>query len=455
MSLFQDRYEAGRALATRLLADVDRPDVIVLGLPRGGVPVAFEVARTLRAPMDVYLVRKLGVPGNEELAMGAVTSGGDVVINTEVVEALKIPYAFIEAIARHEMEEIARQERLYRDGRTPPRLEGRRIILVDDGVATGSTIIAAAKTLRGQNPSSIVIAAPVVADATVPALKQVADDVVFVEAPERFFAVGQWYSDFTPTTDEEVRALLATDETRPARDGEPRSVAILSDGLLLHGDLTAPPDPAGIVIFAHGAGSSRWSPRNRLVAKMLQDAGFATLLFDLLTEEEERDEAMTGHLRFDVGLLARRLLDATDWIKRERSTSGLPTGYFGASTGAAAALVAAAERGGDVAAVVSRGGRPDLAGSALSRVRAPTLLIVGGDDPLVLDLNRQALGHLAGPKRLEILPGASHLFEEPGALARVGELAVQWFEDHLATAEAATASSSAREARQRGAEPAD
>jgi putative phosphoribosyl transferase len=199
------------------------------------------------------------------------------------------------------------------------------------------------------------------------------------------------------------------------------------------GELVIPAHAHGIVLFAHGSGSSRHSPRNRFVAERLQKAGLATLLMDLLTTAEERiDEATGGSLRFDIGLLAGRLEAASDWVRANPSTHQLSIGYFGASTGAAAALVAtAAEWRGKVAAVVSRGGRPDLAGEALSAVRAPTLLIVGGDDRVVIGLNQQALNKLACEKRLEIVPGASHLFEEPGALEQVAMLAVDWFQRHL------------------------
>jgi putative phosphoribosyl transferase len=436
MAFFRDRYEAGRALATKLLAYANRPDVVVLGLPRGGVPVAFEVAQALRAPLDVYVVRKLGVPGNEELAMGAVASGGVVVVNSEVVDALGISEDVIVAAARVEMAEIVRRERLYRNGRPAPELTGRTVILVDDGVATGSTMVAAAAALRRRGPKSVVIATPVVAAPTVRALEAAADEVVYLDAPESFVAVGQWYLDFTPTTDDEVRELLAGHATRerPREPASVRSVSIPAGRATLSADLVVPGEPQGIVLFSHGAGSSRKSPRNQFVAEVLEKAGFATLLLDLLTEGEEASEQSTGHLRFDIGLLARRLGEATDWVKREPATAGLSIGYFGASTGAAAALVAAAERNRDIGAIVSRGGRPDLAGPALALVRAPTLLIVGGNDPEVLELNREALRLLRTQKRLEVVPGASHLFEEPGALERVAELAAEWFEDHLAVA---------------------
>lgn len=208
----------------------------------------------------------------------------------------------------------------------------------------------------------------------------------------------------------------------------------IGDNITLEGNLDIPENPQGVVLFVHGSGSSRYSPRNQYVARVLQEAGFATLLIDLLTAQEEEQDQYTGHLRFDIQLLSERVLGATDWLTRNPATEKLKIGYFGASTGAAAALVAAAERPLAVGAVVSRGGRPDLAGSALEKVLAPTLLIVGSKDTQVIELNRMAFSLLRCEKRIEIVEGATHLFPEPGALEKVAELASQWFKRYLAPA---------------------
>lgn len=208
---------------------------------------------------------------------------------------------------------------------------------------------------------------------------------------------------------------------------EEREVRVSAGPVALEGNLGVPDDTRGVVLFAHGSGSGRHSPRNRYVAQELRQAGLATLLIDLLTPEEEEIDLRTRHLRFDIGLLAVRLTGATDWLKREPDTRNLRVGYFGASTGAGAALVAAAERPEEVGAIVSRGGRPDLAGDALPRVRAPTLLIVGGNDASVIEMNREATERLRVEKELKIVSGATHLFEEPGALEKVARLASDWF----------------------------
>jgi putative phosphoribosyl transferase len=205
-----------------------------------------------------------------------------------------------------------------------------------------------------------------------------------------------------------------------------RTVEIPTAQVSLGGDLAVPPSPRGVVLFAHGSGSSRHSPRNRQVATALQQAGYGTLLMDLLTESEEKIDARTRALRFDIDLLAERLTEAADWLSRVEATAGLPLATFGASTGAAAALITAADRRDQVGAVVSRGGRPDLAGDALGRVRAPTLLIVGGADQQVLELNRDAAARLRAEHDIAVVPGATHLFPEPGALEQVIDRTIDW-----------------------------
>jgi putative phosphoribosyl transferase len=215
--LFRDRTEAGRLLAARLETYAGKPDVVVLALPRGGVPVAYEVAKALHAPMGVFVVRKLGIPGHEELAMGAVATGGVLVLNDQVVRGLGIPDYVIEAVVNWETEELKRRERVYRGDRPPPDVRGKTVILVDDGLATGSTMLAAVRALRQQGPSRIVVAVPVASPDTCELLKAYVDEVVCAATPEPFYAVGLWYRDFSQTTDEEVRELLQ----RSAAEAQP------------------------------------------------------------------------------------------------------------------------------------------------------------------------------------------------------------------------------------------
>ncbi len=439
--LFEDRRDAGRKLA-ELLAKYRGERPLVLGLPRGGVPVAAEVARVLGAPLDVVVARKLGAPGMPEYGIGAIAEGGAVFVSAGAVRELSIRPEEVSAIAERESAELLRRVRLYRGERPFPEVRGRTAILVDDGIATGGTARAAVRAVREREPGKLVLAAPVVAFQTAMSLLAEVDDLVYVDAPEDFIAVGVWYRRFPQTSDEEVVACLAEARREARAEGaaagppggtgsEEREVSVAVGPIALEGSLGVPPGARAAVLFAHGSGSSRRSPRNRFVAEVLRKRGLATLLMDLLTPEEEMSPG--GGLRFDVSLLAERLLGARRWLAAQPGFSGLRVGYFGASTGAAAALLAAAEEPELCQAVVSRGGRPDLAGGpALAGVRAPTLLLVGGRDEPVEVLNRDALARLGGEKKLVVLPGATHLFEEPGALETVAELAAGWFGRWLA-----------------------
>jgi putative phosphoribosyl transferase len=416
--------------------------VVVLGLPRGGVPVACEVAIALGAPLDVIVVRKLGVPFQPELGMGAIGEDGVRIVNEEVVRSAGVSADELAAVEARERVELERRARRFRGDRPKVSLRTRTAVVVDDGIATGSTARAACQVARAQGASRIVLAVPVAPQGWETRIGNDADELVCLATPHLFFGIGQFYDDFSQTSDEEVIDCLerarhapgavpvsTTPQDPQARDGEVDDEVEVSAGpTRLGGRLTLPEHPRGVVVFAHGTGSSRHSPRNRYVAGVLNDAGIGTLLFDLLTVEEELDRANV----FDVELLARRLAEVTGWLRNRPEAAGLPVGYFGASTGAAAALWAAAEPRMGIAAVVSRGGRPDLAGPRLGAVSSPTLLIVGSRDDVVLELNRQAQALLRCESRLVVVPGATHLFEEPGTLQAAAEAARDWFVAHLA-----------------------
>ncbi|QLJ01240.1 phosphoribosyltransferase [Streptomyces sp. NEAU-sy36] len=421
---FADRLEAGRRLGRRL-EYLRGQDVVVLGLPRGGVPVAAAVAEALDAPLDVCLVRKLGVPYQPELAMGAIGEDGVRVLNPDVLRGTGVSDEELARVEERERRVLAERAGRYRGEGPSASVAGRTAVVVDDGVATGSTARVACRVARARGAARIVLAVPVAPGDFARRLGGDADELVCLETPWDFAAVGQFYDDFAQTEDDEVTACLRRRRHTAAAG---REVTVPAGAVRLAGRLTVPGDATGVVAFAHGSGSSRHSPRNRYVAEGLHRAGLATLLFDLLTDAEEGDRDNV----FDIPLLAARLLAATRWLRAEPAVRDLAVGYFGASTGAAAALWAAAE--GRPAAVVSRGGRPDLAGPRLTEVTAPTLLIVGGADPLVLDLNRDAQTRLRCENRLATVPGATHLFEEPGTLDRVTELARDWFTDHMAPA---------------------
>jgi putative phosphoribosyl transferase len=424
---FRDRREAGERLAERLSGlRSSRP--LVLGLPRGGVPVAFEVARELDAPLDTLVVRKLGVPFQPELGMGAVGEDGVRVLNPEVVREAGVTDEQLAEVEARERAEVEQRAARLRRGRPAIPLTDRTVVIVDDGLATGGTARAAIRVARARGAARVVLAVPVAPPDTVAALSREADDVVSLETPEPFFAIGGWYVDFTPTSDQEVVDLLAAATALSGGHEEiDEEIEIPAGRRSLSGHLTIPGDATGVVAFAHGSGSGRNSPRNQAVARTLNERGLGTLLFDLLTPEEEADRANV----FDIPLLGDRLGAAAAWLVDHHVRQGLPLGYFGASTGAAAALWAAADAGSPVGAIVSRGGRPDLAGARLGAVRAPTLLIVGSRDEAVLQLNREAAEQLRCEHRIEIVPGATHLFEEPGALEAVSDLASDWFLEHF------------------------
>jgi putative phosphoribosyl transferase len=428
MSIFEDRIEAGRRLGQRL-EYLRGQDIVVLGLPRGGVPVAFEVATALDAPLDVIVVRKLGVPFQPELAMGAIGEGGAHVLDKHIVSRVRVTEAELHAVEQRERALLETRVARFRKGRPRTDLNGRIAVIVDDGIATGSTARAACQTARTLGAAKVILAVPVAPADTLADLTE-PDEIVCLATPRQFTAVGYHYRDFAPTGDDEVVLLLDAaakllHSAQSAADGSgvDEDVQIPAGAVRLEGHLYLPGPAAGVVVFAHGSGSSRHSPRNRFVASVLQRAGMGTLLLDLLTPAEELNRANV----FDIKLLAHRLTTATECLGQRPDTASSNVGYFGASTGAGAALWAAAEPEARIGAVVSRGGRPDLAGTRLSAVRAPTLLIVGGADHEVLELNRWAKALLRCPNELAVVPGATHLFEEPGTLSEAAALARDWF----------------------------
>ncbi len=437
LALFADRDEAGR----RLAAALERwraSEPIVVALPRGGVPVAYEIARLLQAPLDILLVRKVGAPYQPEYGVGAIAEGGFRHIRRDEAELTGISAAELDAVIDAESAELERRRRRYRGDREPLPVAGRTVILVDDGVATGGTAVVAAHALRARGAAVIVLAVPVGPPGVGQRLAREFDRVVCLEEPHGFHGVGQFYVDFSPVPDAEVTRLLELGREVPAMrvSADPPADPVADDravevetepNVLLEGDLRVPADARGLVIFAHGAGSSRKSPRNQAVAANLNRDGFATVLIDLLTQVESGDRANV----FDIGLLTQRLLSVTRWVQDDEELRTLPIFYFGASTGAAAALRAASHVGSAIHAVVSRGGRPDLAGDALERVISPTLLIVGGADWQVLGLNEQAATLMRCRHQVAIVPDATHLFEEPGALDLVAQLASEWFSRFL------------------------
>ena len=417
---FDNRVHAGKLLAEKLLK-YQKLDPVILALPRGGVPIANEIALKLHAPLDVILVKKIGAPGHEEFAIGAIAEDEKPILNQKVIKEFQFNQDQIESIIVNRISEIRKRAKIYRQELSPIPLEGRTVIVVDDGLATGATMLAAIEWLKVQKIKQLIVAVPVSSkEAAIEITKQTSEFMSLL-TPEDFWAVGMWYKDFPQVSDEEVIRILQKKVT--SIEAIPQNVWIEDGTAILQGVLTVPVKSRGLILFAHGGGSSHLSPRNQFVAKALNEAGFGTLLFDLLTVNESLNRKNV----FDIELMTKRLLVATEWAKR--NSPSLPIGYFGASTGAAAALGAAYDKL-DIFAIVSRGGRPDLALEFLNKVYAPTLLIVGAADGQVISLNEMAKNKLKN-SQMVLIPKAGHLFEEPGTLEQVVEYAVSWFTNSI------------------------
>lgn len=406
---FEDRREAGRRLADDLLRLLDG-DAVIWALPRGGLPVAMSVARALHLPVEVPIVRKIGHPSNDEFALGAIAEDGTAFIDS----ALRVDVNDETLASRRRLaeKEVFRRVDMYRRGEPLARLEGKTLIVIDDGIATGATMRVACDMGRSLGAARVIAAVPVAPVGWKRTLRTHADDMVAVLESEEFGSVAQFYRSFSQVSDEAVVAIRheLLDETV-----DMDACILLESGQGLPVEVVMRPGHRAFVVFVHGSGSGMASPRNRRVASDLNRRGYATALFDLLTAEESELRVNV----FDIELLAERTSEVVRWLQDNVVMRGRPTCLFGASTGAAAALVCAARHPELVQAVVSRGGRPDLAGADLASVSCPVLLVVGGRDLEILALNREAASHLGQVHGPRVVPGASHLFEEPGSLDRV------------------------------------
>ncbi|WP_445527714.1 phosphoribosyltransferase family protein [Streptomyces cyslabdanicus] len=435
---YENRADAGRRLA-RCLEYLRDEDPVVLAVPRGGVPVAFEVARHLGAPLDLAVVRKLRVPWQPELGFGALGEHGVRVVDQAVLSESGLAPAERETVEDAERAELERLLRHLRDDRPPLPVAGRTALVVNDALWTGAAAEAACRVARTRGAERVILAVPVGTEAALPHLRTVADEVVCLQPLRHLGSVGAWYADFGQVTDSEVATLLSeaqptgTSATAPLPPSPPesgspdREMEVPAGPVRLAARLGLPSTPPVVVAYALGCAGGRHRPPHQCVAAALHRAGLGTLLIDLLTEDEER----TPHNAFDIVLLARRLRAATDWLRRE---TGLPVSLCGAGTGAGAVLEAAADD--EVRAVVCLGGRPDLTPpAALARVSAPCLFVVGARDTRLLGLNRLAADWMRCDHRVVPVPGATDLFTEPDATETVADLARDWFTTHLALPE--------------------
>jgi putative phosphoribosyl transferase len=425
---FSDRAQAGRLLAGRL-GHLRGQNAVVLAVPRGGVPVAVEVANALDAPLDIVVVRKLGLPFQPEVAAGAIGERGVRVLDHRVSHRSGVTGAELSAVEHEQRRELMRRLRRYR--LSPPiRLAGRTVIVVDDGVATGASARAACQVARARGADRVVFATPVCPPDAISLLRQDADEVVAVTTPPELDAVGRYYDDFRQISDAEVvRALTPPAASFPPdrRAVRQRSIEVPVGRVRLHGDLAVPPHPIAGVVFAHASAGAGHSSRTRHLAAELNRAGVATMLTGLLTPDEELDRAAVS----DVNLLGHRLTAVTRWTRGEANHRLLPIGCFGTGHGAAAVLRSAADPRSDLCAVVSLSGRLDLAEPWLGRVRPPTLLVVGGSDEEGMALHERLVHRLRCERRLVVVHRTGERFEEPDALDTAARLTRDWFTGHL------------------------
>ena len=378
----------------------------------------------LRAPLDVLVVRRVVLPWNPGLVMAAVGEGGVRILNRDVLaRAAFDPTALERATGRARLD-VERRVRMYRGGGAPVPVTSRTAVVVGDGMATGSSACAAIRILRERGVARIVVAMPVASTAALGRVHRLADEVVCLESPASLRSAEDAYADGACPDDAEVAEILAAARRdAPATAVTQAAEVTIHAGVTLTGDLSIPPHARGVVVFAHGDQDTRWSPRSRWLAGSFHDAGFATLLFDLRSEDEVARRATPA----PVEELGARLAATARWLKARPELAGDPVVFFCSSRGTAGALWAAAQDDLEIAAVVARGGRPDLAWEALPYVKAPTLLITGGRDGPGLDRSRVTLGRMVGDHELAVIPGAGPIFDEPGALDHVARLARAWF----------------------------
>ena len=445
---FLDRADAGRRLASLLASQpaiVRGAGSVVLGLPRGGIPVAYEIARALDAPLDVILVRKVGLPAQPELAMGAIGEDGVRVVNDEVVQAERVTERQFAEVEELERAELGRRAERYRADHPRVPLAGKTAIVVDDGIATGSTARAACQVARAHGAARVVLAVPLAPQASIDALASVADDVVCAEVPEPFLAIGQWYVDFAQTADAEVVDLLKRAGQGPGADDRApaeRDVIVLAGTVPLPGRLTVPAGARGVVVFAHGSGSGRSSPRNMFVAERpargragqpaLRPAhpGRGSRPGQRVRHRPAGRQAVRGHQ-----LAARPAGAGTGPGRLLRGQHRGGRGAAGrrrirrrqpCAPGPAPPAITGRSRPWSPGAAV-----PTWPGRRWARCATPTLLLVGGLDDRVLELNEAARAQLRGESQLVVIPGAGHLFAEPGTLEQVASLARDWFAHYL------------------------
>jgi putative phosphoribosyl transferase len=413
---FTNRVDAGRLLAHRL-AHLHSDDVVVLGLPRGGVPVAAEVAKALRCPLDVILVRKLGLPWRRELAFGAIGEGGITVFNDDVVKSSGLNTHEIALVEAQEHAELDRRSREYRSMHHRLSIKGKTAVIVDDGVATGATARAACAVARRAGAARVVVAVPVAPMGWEESFVGVTDEQMSLFTPTDFGSVGYFYDSFSPISDEEVTALLMS-SAEPITEEDVREVM---GSTIVEARIVASPRPWAVALFIHGSGSNRSSVRNRTISRQLAAAGVSSVLIDVVADGD-RSESI------DMDALIQRLVDVTGWITEESHLNGMPLVLVGSSSGASIAVAAAISLrdSGRLVALVSRGGNFSAVMDVVNEVPIPVLMVVGSLDTMTLEQNRAVCAAIGSLCSLEIIEGASHLFVEGDSLDVAGRLIVRF-----------------------------
>ncbi len=444
---FTDRTDAGRRLA-QALAPFEDKNPLVVALPRGGVPVGYEVARALGAPLDVLVTRRLTTPEDQETGFGAIGPGGVRYLDSARIQDLGITDRQLEALAADASAEVEARSRCFRGTSRPLSVRNRIVILVDESITDGSTARLAARILRSLGPKRLILATPVAPPGTLEALRDEVDGLVFLISPEEVGDLGQWYREHPTITDGDVEAYLHRahkDLERLAERGrrppevrvehpEPmaqRAVKIKLGGTTLNGLLAIPEHAQGLVLFGHSSGSNRYTPRNQQLAEKLRETGLATLQVDLLTPGEAAEDVRTQRFRSDIQTLSRRVSGIVDWLAAHPAAKVLPVAFHGTGTSAALGVVAARQRPGRVQALIACSGRMDLVQATLDELDVPSLLIVGEEDTETLEINRHALQALRGPAELVLVPETGPIFEAPEVTERMADSIADWCRQHL------------------------
>ena len=421
---FPDRTVAGHRLAERVRA-VAGAAPVVIALPGGGVAVGAELARVLHAPLDVAVVDRITLPDHPDVELGAVTEDGHVCYDDAALARLRIPRSRLSDAVADARARAAHRREAYRGSRAMPQLTDRDVVVVDDGAATGGTARAALRMVRRHRPARLVLALPVASAEAVESLRAEADRTVTLAVPDHFHSLDRWYRDFGEVAEGRVAALLAEHRDLGESGDSRHRASVSAGGVELAGELVVPSVVRGTVVLASGHG--RLTPHNQAIGTVLRAAGYATLLLDLLTPTETG----TDTVEVTPGMLGERLTAGVRWVRRTPPVADAPIALLGTGQAAPGALDAAGRQPGEVAAVVTHGGRVDLAGEALTRVRAPTLILVQGADSFVRELAEWTLGQLTAPTALEVVAGAEQLLHRPEEWRRVGVRAAEWFDRHL------------------------